>query len=114
LTDELWLVHDETRWDDGQVDRRDGTARLVGPDRIRFTYDDMPGGTEIHLREDGYDFAPYRMSIALPLLPFPLVVRCLDSNRLEASGEIVDEIDIYLLGVPLGRQTMRLRPLDSN
>ncbi len=110
MTDELWLVHDETRWEDGRVDRRDGRARLVAPDRIRFTYDDMPGGTEIRLRADGFDFAPYRMAVAFPLLPVPVLVDCRDSNRVEASGELVDTIDVSILGVPLGRQTMRLRP----
>jgi hypothetical protein len=44
LTDELWLVHDTTIWEDGREERRDGLARLVAADRIRFTYDDMPGG----------------------------------------------------------------------
>jgi len=71
LTDELWVVHDTTTWEDGGVERRDGIATLIAPDRIRFTYDDMPGGTEITLRADGFDLAPYTMLIARPPLPVP-------------------------------------------
>lgn len=58
ITDELWLVHDTTTWEDGLVERRDGIARLIAADRIRLTYDDMLGGTEIQLRADGFTFSP--------------------------------------------------------
>jgi hypothetical protein len=113
LTEELWLVHDETRWEDGRVERRDGVARLVAPDRISFTYDDMPGGTEIRLREDGFDFTPYLMTVTLPVLPVAILLRCVDTCMLEPTGDLVDTVEVSLLGVRLGRQTMRLRPGDD-
>lgn len=90
--------------------RRDGIATLVAPDRIRFTYDDMPGGTELRLHAAGWDFAPYVMSVPAPGLPISVLVSCRDRCSVEKDGTLVDEIDIRLLGIPLGRQVMRLRP----
>jgi hypothetical protein len=109
LTDEAWLVHDTTTWEDGRVERRDFLATLIAPDRIRLTGAELPGGSEIRLAADGYTFSPYLITVAVPFLPVPLLLRCRDSCRLEASGGLVDTIDVSLLGIPLGRQVMRLR-----
>jgi hypothetical protein len=104
-------VHDTTTWEDGLEERRDGTARLVAADRIRLTYDDMVGGTEIRLRADGFSFAPYRMLVASPLLPVPVQVRAQDTCHWDASaGELDDTIELRLMALPLGRLLIRLRP----
>jgi hypothetical protein len=111
LTDELWLVHDTTIWEDGREERRDGLARLVAADRIRFTCDDMPGGTEIQLYTDDFAFAPYRMLVVIPFLPIPLQILAHDSCSWDAaSHELRDTINVSLIGLPLGRQVTRLRP----
>jgi hypothetical protein len=111
LTDDLWVVHDTTTWEDGRVERRDGIAKLTAPDRIRFTYDDMPGGTEIALRPDGFDFEPYTMVVMLPPLPVPLHLQARDRCRWDATaGVLSDAIELSLAGIPLGRQEMSLRP----
>ena len=111
ITDELWLVHDTTTWEDGLVERRDGTARLLAADRIRLTYDDMLGGTEIQLRADGFTFSPYRMLVANPILPVPVQIRAHDTCRWnQATGELHDIVELRLIGLPLGRLTMRLQP----
>jgi hypothetical protein len=111
LTDDLWLVHDTTIWENGLEERRDGTARLVAADRIRLTYDDMLGGTEIQLRTDGFIFSPYRMMVATPLLPVPVQLRAQDVCRWDPSAnELHDTIELRLIALPLGRQVMRLRP----
>ena len=109
LTDSTWLVHDTTLWEDGRAEHRDFLATLIAPDRIRFTGAEMPGGSEIRLREDGFTFSPYLISVALPFLPFSVLVRCRDTCRLEPGGELVDTINISLLGIPLGQQVIRLR-----
>jgi ribosomal protein S18 acetylase RimI-like enzyme len=110
LTDEVWLVHDTTTWADGRIERRDFLATLIAPDRIRFTGAQMPGGCEIQLAADGFSFSPYVITAALPVLPVPVLVRCVDRCRLEAGGELVDTIDVSFLSLPLGRQVVRLRP----
>jgi hypothetical protein len=110
ITDALWLVHDTTTWEDGLVERRDGTARLLAPDRIRLTYDDMLGGTEMRLHADGFSFSPYQMLVAGPLLPVPIVVRARDTCSWDpVAEELHDTIELRLLGIPLGRLDMRLR-----
>lgn len=110
VTDQLWFVHDTTTWEDGLVERRDGTACLIAPDRIRLTYDDMLGGTEIQLRADGFTFAPYRMLIASPMMLGPLQVQARDTCRWDpATGELHDTIELRLLALPLGCQTIRMR-----
>jgi hypothetical protein len=109
LTDELWLVHDTTTWEDGRVERQHFVATLIAPDRIRLTGAEIPGGAEVSLRSDGFSFSPYLVSVPVPFLPFPLLVRCQDACRLEGD-ELVDTIEISLLGIPLGQQVMRLRP----
>jgi hypothetical protein len=111
ISDELWLVHDTMAWEGGLEERRDGTARLVSADRIRFTYDDMVGGAEIQLRADGFSFTPYRMLVASPMLPVPVQVRAQDTCRWDASAGVLDDtIDLRLMGLPLGRLVTRLRP----
>jgi hypothetical protein len=115
ITDELWLVHDTTTWEDGLVERRDGTARLLAADRIRLTYDDMLGGTEIQLHADGFTFSPYRMLLANPMLPIPIQVRAHDSCRWDPStNELHDTIELRLIALPLGRLHMRLQPDIAN
>ena len=104
-------MHDTTTWENGHIERRDGTARLVAADRIRLTYDDMLGGTEIQLRADGYTFSPYRMLVANPMSPIPVQIRAHDTCRWDASAnELEDTIELRLTVVPLGRMMMRLRP----
>jgi hypothetical protein len=111
LSDEVWLLHDTTIWEDGRVEHRDGTARLLAPDRVALTYDDMLGGTELHLRADGFSFDPYDMLIAVPVLPIPLVVRIRDNCRWDsADGELSDNIEMRLLGISVGRLVMHSRP----
>ncbi len=39
--DEAWFVHDTGTGEDGRIEHR--TARLLAPDRIRLTYDDILG-----------------------------------------------------------------------
>lgn len=104
-----WLVHDETVWADGSVDGRDGTAVVLAERRLRLTYDDMPGGTEVTLRGDGFSFAPYRMAVRVPLLPVMLLVLCRDECVLGDDGVLEDTVDVSFMGLPLGRQVTRLR-----
>lgn len=111
VSDELWIVHDTTRWEDGLVERRDGTAKLLAADRVRLTYDDMLGGTEIQLRADGFTFSPYRMLVTHPIMPLPLQASARDTCHWDPStNELHDTIELRLMIVPLGRLTMRIRP----
>lgn len=109
VSDDFWIVHDETRWEDGRVELRDGLCRRLDETTLRMTYDDMLGGTEVRLRSDGYDLGPYTMLASAPRLPLRLPVRCTDSCRLEPDGTLVDSIDLTLLGQLIGRQIIHLK-----
>jgi hypothetical protein len=104
-----WDVIDTVTLPGGSVQRRTMHARQIAPDRVRTTADDMPGGTELRLRDDGFDFTPY--VIRTPVLgPLRLPLRYTDSVRLEADGTLVDRIEMRFLGAFVGRITMRLQP----
>jgi hypothetical protein len=109
VSEDFWIVHDETRWEDGRIELRDGLCRRLDETTLRMTYNDMLGGTEVRLRSDGYDLGPYAMLVSAPGLPLRLPVRCTDSCRLEPDGTLVDSIDLTVLGVRVGRQIIHLR-----
>ena len=82
---------------------------MATPGRLP-SYDDMPGGTEIQLRADGFTFSPYRILIANPMLSVPVLIRAHDTCHWDpATDQLHDTIELRLFAVPLGRMTMRLR-----
>ncbi|HEX4109479.1 MAG TPA: hypothetical protein VHX88_15185 [Solirubrobacteraceae bacterium] len=111
LTDTTWLVHDRLEWSDGRIEHRGGLATLLAPDRIALSYDGMVGGTELHLREDGFTFLPYRLLAAVPWVPVPLLLDCTDHCELLADGSLLDTLDLALAGVSVGRLVLRLRAI---
>jgi len=71
----------------------------------------MPGGTEVQLHAEGFVFLPHRMLVLIPFLPVPLQILAHDTCRWDAAREeLQDTIDVSLIGLPLGRQVMTLRP----
>jgi hypothetical protein len=111
LTDDTWLVHDALTWENGRTEFRSGIARLIADDRINLSYDDMLGGTDLWLRADGFAFSPYQLVVAMPPLPFAVVISAHDDCTWdEARHELIDTIRLRLFGVPVGQMVMRLRP----
>jgi hypothetical protein len=112
LSEDVWIVHDTLTWEDGGTEHRAGVARLAAEDRISLSYEDMLGGTDLHLRADGFTFSPYQIMVAMPPLPFPIVIAARDRCEWRAaSEELIDTIELRLFGVPVGRMVMRLRPI---
>jgi hypothetical protein len=104
-------VHDTLTWENGRAENRSGLARLIAPDRISLRYDDMLGGTDLWLRSDGFTFSPYQIMAAMPPLPIPLVVGAEDTCEWDAAGgNLTDTLRLRLLGLPIGRMVMHLRP----
>lgn len=114
LSDDVWIVHDTLKWEDGGTEHRSGVARLVAEDRISLSYEDMLGGTDLQLHPDGFTFSPYQIMVAMPPLPFPIVISARDHCQWHAaSAELIDTIELRLSGVPVGRMVMRLRPVPA-
>jgi uncharacterized protein DUF3833 len=106
LSDDEWIVHDTMEFDDGKASVRTMRARLVVPERIEVTADDMPGGTELQLEERGFRFRPYVLKV--PLGPLRIRIHCRDRCWLDDDGVLHDEIDLRFLALPVGRITMEL------
>ena len=103
-----WEVRDATTLPDGTVRVRTMHCEQLAPDRLRLSAEDMPGGAEIRSHEDGFDFTPY--VIRTPVLgPLRVPLRHHDRVRLEKGDAMSDTIELRLLGVRVGRVTMRLR-----
>jgi hypothetical protein len=107
ISDTEWVVRDTTRFEDGRIDTREMRARLVAPDRVQTTGDDMPSGAEVQLHERGFTFRPYLLALRAGRLR--LRVRCRDRCWLDGDDVLHDEIRMSWLRLPLGKVTMRLR-----
>lgn len=82
-------------------------CELTTPDRIHVTADDMPGGANILLRENGFFFTPYDVLGYNKGIRWKL--RCYDENVLDVNGVIHDTVKMCFLGFPVA--TMQLTVL---
>jgi hypothetical protein len=109
LGQDSWDVLDTSTFPNGVAQQRQMHCEVLASDRLKLTASDMPGGTEVQLRSDGFDFNPY--VIRTPILGrLRLPFRHFDTVRLEEDGTMVDTIELRFLGVRVGRVRMRLRP----
>jgi hypothetical protein len=107
LSDSVWVVRDRFEFTTGMVQERSMFCVLVAQDRVHVTADDMPLGTDIDLRDDGFFFRPYHA-----LAPFAgrhVRLRCFDECRLGGDGFVYDTIEMTFLGIPVA--TLRLGPI---
>ncbi len=102
------LVNDTQAFPDGRVWHGTMRGDLIGPGVWRMSAEDMPGGTEITVRSDGYSFKPY--TIWAPILgPLTVPLRCSDDVRFEGDEALTDTIMLRFLGLRVGVLTMHLR-----
>lgn len=81
-------------------------AQLVGPGRWRVIAEDMPGGAEQTVTEDGFAFTPF--TILAPVVgPLRVRLRCTDEIIL-VDGTMVDSSELRFVGVLVARVVMRL------
>lgn len=129
ITEDLFIMHDTSTFEDGRVDLRDGTALRVADDRIRLTYDGVPSGMDIQLGPHGFE-SSYQMlwPLAPPLVGLPVLTDVVDDNFVGTAGEarvkgltgwagvdastrvMHDVLSLRWRGRPLGRLEFRLTP----
>jgi hypothetical protein len=97
LSETTWQVRDRLVFTSGRVIEMQLLAEIVGQNRLHVTSSTMPGGADILLSADGFDFTPYLIQVKR--WGIPLRLHCLDSNRLSPSGTITDTIKLYWLGL---------------
>ena len=107
LSDTVWIVEDRLVYASGAVNERTMYARLVAPDRIHVTADDMPLGADIILREKGFSFTPYL--IWTKYRGRRLRLKCFDDNVLSDDGSIHDTIRMYWYGLPVATMRLHIR-----
>jgi hypothetical protein len=106
LSETTWQVCDRLMFAWGQVIEMQLIAEIVGQRRIHVTSPAMPGGADILLSEDGFDFTPY--IIQFKRWGVPLRLHCLDTNRLSPSGVITDTIKMLWLGFHIATMQTRI------
>ncbi|MDQ3933999.1 MAG: DUF998 domain-containing protein [Actinomycetota bacterium] len=111
IDDEHWIVEDITSFDNGYAIQRRMHAEMLAPDRARVVADDMPGGAELLLEEDGYRVVPARYRYAFPVGPVRFTLRCRDEVRVCEGGELLWTIRFSWLGIPAGVLRGRVRPV---
>jgi hypothetical protein len=106
LSDAIWLVRERMEFASGAVSERTMFSRLVAPDRIHVTADDMPLGADITLSAAGYRFSPYL--IWTEHNGRRIRLRCVDTNEIQSDGTIVDTIRMSWYGLPVATLRMRV------
>jgi hypothetical protein len=109
VSDQVWLVRDTVRFEDGEVEAHDMVARLDGPDRVHVMGDDFPGGTDLLLDPAGYRMTPYRFRV--PVGPVRFALRPRDEVRMVGDdGALEWTIHFRWLGLPVARLRGVVRP----
>lgn len=108
-----WDVLDTSTFPDGTVQQRRMRCRQIAPDRLELAAGDMPQGAEVHLRSDGFDFAPYVVRTSV-LGPLRLSLRAFDTVRIQADGTMLDVIELRFRGIRVARVTMCLRRIPES
>jgi hypothetical membrane protein len=110
VSDEVWLVRDTVRFEDGEVEAHDMVARLDGPDRVHVMGDDIPGGTDLLLDQHGYRMTPYRFTV--PVGPVRFALRPRDEVRMVGEdGALEWTLHFRWLGLPVARLRGIVRPV---
>lgn len=113
LAEDSWDVIDTTTYPNGRIEQRRMRAHQISPTQISLSADDMPDGAQNHLRPDGFDFEPYLLRTRV-LGPVRIPLRFRDQARLTDDGQtLVDRFEMRLLGILVGRVTLRLKRTDQ-
>lgn len=106
LSDTIWIVHERMEFESGSTSERTMFSRLVAPDRIHVTADDMPLGADITLSATGYQFTPYL--IWTERNGRRIRLSCVDINDIQPDGTILDTIRMSWYGLPVATLQMRV------
>lgn len=104
FSDDFWISEEEfTLSHSGKLNRITYISN-VGNNRLHTTCDDILGGADIILREDGFSFTPYYFRSAFG--NNFLLVKCIDNAILDKQGAVHDKIKMYYRGIHLATMSM--------
>jgi hypothetical protein len=107
FSDEAWTFEDRADFDNGWSESRIRFCHFDSPTHVRVVSSDMPDGADVLIDDDGYRIVPYRMTMPLGPMSFP--VRCYDSARVQEDGSLIETVDLRFGRIPLARVVMRAR-----
>jgi hypothetical protein len=111
LADTLWKATEEFALSREGVRKRITYIQIIADDRLHMTCDDIPGGADIILHENGFRFTPYLFRS--PFAGKHITVRCLDEAILDEEGVLHDQIQMYFGGILLASMNMSIT-IDRN
>jgi len=82
-------------------------SEIVHQRKLRVSSPGMPGGAEIQLSENGYEYAPY--GVLARVGPVKLRLHCTDSNFVDQGGPIHDDVEMRWMGLRIATLTMTIR-----
>ena len=111
LSDEAWVYTDTTTFASGYSIVRPMMCVMEGAERVKVVAEDMPGGAELVMSEDGFRIRPYRYTHRIG--PVGLTFSCHD-RVLDAGGGALDwTIAFRWHGLPVGQIAGRVQPVDQ-
>jgi hypothetical protein len=105
LSEDSWIVTEQFVFESGNTIERKMSVRIIAPDRLHVTADDMPSGVDVLLRENGFRFTPYYILVRHRGIRCRL--KCLDENLVDDDGIVHDTIKMSFYKFPVA--VMRFR-----
>ena len=106
LSDTVWMVKESFQFSSGRLLLRTMFVEIIGPTRLHVTADDMPGGADIMLLENGFRFTSYYVWAEHRGIRWEL--KCSDENTIDQSGTIHDTIKMSFYGIPVATMYLRV------
>lgn len=111
LSDESWVYTDTTTFASGYSIVRPMMCVMEDAERVKVVAEDMPGGAELVMSEDGFRIRPYRYTHKVG--PIGLTFSCHD-RVVDAGGGALDwTIAFRWHGLPVGQIAGRVQPVDQ-
>jgi hypothetical protein len=109
ITDDLWISIEEFKLSQSGSTNRTTYIQRTGEESLHTTCDDIIGGADIHLREDGFNFTPYYFRS--PVGKGFIIVKCIDNAILDTNGILHDQIKMYFGILHLATMNMEINIL---
>lgn len=105
-SNDFWVSKEIFRLSHSGESQRTTYIQCVGQNRLHTTCDDIPGGADMLLREDGFSFQPYNFRSSLG--KGYILVKCIDNATLDENGRLHDTILMYYGGLHLATMKMTI------
>jgi hypothetical protein len=107
INDELWISFEEFKLSKSGTTNRTTYIQRTGQKSLHTTCDDIIGGADINLREDGFSFTPYLFRS--PMGKKFIIVKCIDNAKIATNGILHDQIKMYYANLHLATMNMEIR-----